>query len=138
MFGVLSLFGGGKVIVPEVAVFKGVGRGFLAGRVAASWYLYGNPVCESQSQPYEGWAKFGGRAWMSTGKGMTTRSKYGNFAVNWLSLQSNVKWIIFEKFFENYQTSTIFRIKTFRKIMLRIEDFDRLAIKSYRQWSLLS
>ena len=37
MFGVLSLFGGGKVIVPEVAVFKGVGRGFLAGRVAASW-----------------------------------------------------------------------------------------------------
>ena len=54
MFRSIVSIWGGKVVVPEVAIFKGVGRGFLAGRVAASWYLYGNPVCESQTHPYEG------------------------------------------------------------------------------------
>ena len=54
MFRSIVSIWGGKVVVPEIAIFKGDGRGFLAGRVAASWYLYGNPVCESQTHPYEG------------------------------------------------------------------------------------
>ena len=54
MFRSIVSIWGGKVVVPETAIFKGDGRGFLAGRVAALWYLYGNPMCESQTHPYEG------------------------------------------------------------------------------------
>ena len=132
-FGVLSVFGGGKLLFQKLPSSRETGGDSWQGE-----WRHCNPMWWSQTHPCEGRAKFGEKTWMSAGKGRTTRPKYGNFAVYWFSSRGDEKWIIFWEVFENYQTSTIFKIKTFRRIMFRKENSDRLAIKVYRQWSLLS